>query len=218
MPLIERNRRLLYLLFLGLVPVIVGAAATWTSAQYVTSTTTNQQGDTCGTIITTTSLSGYPLPWIIGTNERRLIHCYPSLANGGPVYSGYYDGDALALDLLFYMTLYYVLGLSSLGATRIVRTMDFFQRCPSCRRRFHVKLVNKQQRMRLGTEMAKTPATLYRHGGPKNLYSLLPIEGEPVSINIDQFQYTYHCSQCGHEWTEKHVEKHVDKISTELSH
>jgi len=33
-------------------------------------------------------------------------------------------------------------------------------------------------------------------------------EGKPTVIDIEQFQYAYKCKHCGHEWSEKHVEKH----------
>ena len=33
-------------------------------------------------------------------------------------------------------------------------------------------------------------------------------EGKPTVIDTEQFQYTYKCKHCGHEWSEKHVEKH----------
>ncbi len=35
--------------------------------------------------------------------------------------------------------------------------------------------------------------------------------GEPVIVDVDQFQYTYSCKLCGHEWSEKKIEKHVEK-------
>jgi hypothetical protein len=35
-------------------------------------------------------------------------------------------------------------------------------------------------------------------------------EGEPVTIDIEEFQYAYKCKHCGHSWSEKHVEEHVE--------
>jgi hypothetical protein len=33
-------------------------------------------------------------------------------------------------------------------------------------------------------------------------------EGRPIIADIEEFQYTYKCKHCGHEWSEKHVEEH----------
>ena len=35
-------------------------------------------------------------------------------------------------------------------------------------------------------------------------------EGKPIVVDVEQFQYSYKCKHCGHEWTEKHVERHKE--------
>ena len=32
-------------------------------------------------------------------------------------------------------------------------------------------------------------------------------EGQPVIVDVEDFQYTYKCKHCGHEWSEKHEEE-----------
>jgi hypothetical protein len=34
--------------------------------------------------------------------------------------------------------------------------------------------------------------------------------GVTVTLDIEEFQYAYKCKHCGHEWSEKHTEKHLD--------
>jgi DNA-directed RNA polymerase subunit RPC12/RpoP len=88
----------------------------------------------------------------------------------------------------------------------------FFRFCPQCGRRFHIKLVSKNL-VHLEREQAETGrATLL---GPRSFSSPLPPiivqEGDPVMIDIEEFQNAYRCGHCGHEWTEKHVEEVKEK-------
>jgi hypothetical protein len=63
-------------------------------------------------------------------------------------------------------------------------------------------------------EVVRTPprlqgyvgSTMTRSGG-------IPVleEGVTVTLDIEEFQYNYKCKHCGHEWSEKHTEKHVEK-------
>lgn len=79
-----------------------------------------------------------------------------------------------------------------------VRT--FFRHCPSCGRRFEVRLVRKKS---VGEE--DIPETLRKAaGGYINPAPALMTEDKPVVVDIEEFQYTYRCQHCGHEWTEAH--------------
>ena len=47
-----------------------------------------------------------------------------------------------------------------------------------------------------------------RYGYPS--YSPAPMVvqvGEPITIDVEEFQYAYRCKHCGHEWSEKRVEE-----------
>jgi predicted RNA-binding Zn-ribbon protein involved in translation (DUF1610 family) len=100
--------------------------------------------------------------------------------------------------------------LSKAKAARIsvpdVRT--FFRHCPSCGRRFEVRLVRKES---LGQE--DIPGTMTKAAGryinPRNVNPgninpapVLLTEDEPAVVDIEEFKYTYKCKHCGHEWTE----------------
>jgi hypothetical protein len=36
-------------------------------------------------------------------------------------------------------------------------------------------------------------------------------EGQPIIVDTEEFQYSYKCKHCGHEWSEKHEEVHEAK-------
>lgn len=92
----------------------------------------------------------------------------------------------------------------------LIPEMDFFRFCPSCGRRFHVKLVGKKlthlDRTSVRTETVVSP----RRPG-RNTASTSLVEGVPIVVDIEEFQYAHRCNHCGHEWTEKHVEEHREK-------
>ena len=87
-----------------------------------------------------------------------------------------------------------------------VRT--FFRFCPACGKRFHIRLVGKklvgdrEERSVVTEEMA--PMAEY------GLMSspLLVEENVPITVDVEDFQYTYKCKHCGHVWTEMHEEEH----------
>jgi hypothetical protein len=35
-------------------------------------------------------------------------------------------------------------------------------------------------------------------------------EGKPIVVDVEEFEYSYKCGHCGHEWAEKHVERHEE--------
>jgi len=92
----------------------------------------------------------------------------------------------------------------------------FFRSCPACGKRFQIKLVSKkliddetikENLTRAETEMNSSliPGTGI-YGAPTSLE-----EGQPVIVDVEEFQYTYKCKHCGHEWSEKHEEEHEYK-------
>jgi len=94
--------------------------------------------------------------------------------------------------------------------------MEFFRFCPECKRRFHIKLENKK-RVSLERETIRTTRSVHlggsniptsRYGPSAPTTQLLVYEGQPIIVDIEEFQYNYKCKHCEHEWSEKHTEKH----------
>ena len=94
---------------------------------------------------------------------------------------------------------------------------EFFRICPSCGKRFHIRLVNRKVvGLRKETEevMQAFPAP---GGGMRSavgfpLEPLIVEENVPVTIDIEEFNYSYHCKHCGHEWSETHTEEHRERM------
>jgi DNA-directed RNA polymerase subunit RPC12/RpoP len=86
--------------------------------------------------------------------------------------------------------------------------LEFFRHCPDCGRRFHIKLESKKlvhlERNTVVDERVPRRTVGQFRGSPV----LLVQEGRPIIADIEEFQYTYKCNHCGHEWSEKHVEEH----------
>jgi len=84
---------------------------------------------------------------------------------------------------------------------------EFFRICPSCGRRFHIKLVSKKLvGERTEVESIKQAAA-YRTFGAYRGASWSPVtveENVPITINIEDFEYSYKCKHCGHTWSELH--------------
>jgi DNA-directed RNA polymerase subunit RPC12/RpoP len=87
----------------------------------------------------------------------------------------------------------------------------FFRHCPSCGRRFEIRLVGKKLvDSKLIEE--KGGKTLVPIGGP-GLGGRVPVvtmvqEGTPSIVEVEDFQYRYKCKHCGHEWSEVHETVH----------
>ena len=80
----------------------------------------------------------------------------------------------------------------------------FFRHCPSCGRRFEIRLVSKKL---AGSEdyvdkenhLQTVPSI-----GPRRYPPLQAVmeEGKPFTVDVEEFQYAYKCKHCGHEWSE----------------
>jgi hypothetical protein len=85
--------------------------------------------------------------------------------------------------------------------------MEFFRHCPGCGRRFHIKLVDKKmvhlEREAVAEIRAPLSASQFQ-GGP---VLLAAGGGGPIIVDVEEFQYSYKCKHCGHEWSEKHVKE-----------
>lgn len=81
--------------------------------------------------------------------------------------------------------------------------MEFLRRCPSCGRRFTVKVERKEivereeDTMRIVHNVV-VPRIGYRGGG------VVPVAAvaEEVPIERDTFKISYECKSCHHEWSE----------------
>ena len=89
--------------------------------------------------------------------------------------------------------------------------MEFFRHCPECGRRFHIKLENKKLVNLKRTSRPQTEAQLLPSGSRYGARMGITVyEGKPIVVDVEEFQYSYKCKHCGHEWTEKHIERHKE--------
>ena len=74
----------------------------------------------------------------------------------------------------------------------------FFRHCPSCGRRFEIRLVGKKlvDEKRVAEN---APFSTFSQRSP--VYNDL-LESVPLVVDVKEFQYAYRCKQCGHQWTE----------------
>jgi DNA-directed RNA polymerase subunit RPC12/RpoP len=89
---------------------------------------------------------------------------------------------------------------------------DLFRICPTCGRRFHIKLISKKLvDDRKDVEEIKqamiSPMPMGYTRGSMPTSPIIVEENIPVTIEIEDFQYSYKCKHCGHEWTENHAEE-----------
>jgi DNA-directed RNA polymerase subunit RPC12/RpoP len=75
----------------------------------------------------------------------------------------------------------------------------FFRHCPSCGRRFEIRLESKRLIQR-EKYIEPGEATPVGHGGL--MYPAVLEENAPTTVYLEEFQYTYKCKHCGHEWSE----------------
>jgi len=95
-----------------------------------------------------------------------------------------------------------------------VRT--FFRHCPSCGRRFEIRLVSKKE-VENEAEYRKTaekPIAPYSPQVKDSItFSGVPLsEGKPAIAVVPEIEdaksmrYDFRCSHCGHEWSENRTE------------
>ena len=88
----------------------------------------------------------------------------------------------------------------------------FFRRCPSCGRRFEIKLVNKKL---IGSEQEESKVEQYTVGSVSDP-SVLESD-VPIVVEIDDFRYTYRCKHCGHQWSEERFKTQNEKINQNIT-
>jgi DNA-directed RNA polymerase subunit RPC12/RpoP len=75
----------------------------------------------------------------------------------------------------------------------------FFRHCPSCGRRFEIRLVTKE----LVEENEKFEERKAVMPSYKALFNEV-VMNVPTIVDNKEFQYSYRCKHCGHEWSEIH--------------
>ena len=89
---------------------------------------------------------------------------------------------------------------------------DFFRICPACGRRFHIKLMTKKlvDERKDVSEVKRALISPMPGGWTRGSMTLIPTvmeENIPITVEIEDFQFTYKCKHCGHVWSEMHVEE-----------
>ena len=92
----------------------------------------------------------------------------------------------------------------------------FFRYCPSCGRRFHIKLVGKAliELDRQSVERKTVVSGANALTGVSRSSSSFGAPQAPVLtvstamiIDIEKFSYSYRCGHCGHAWSETRTEQ-----------
>ena len=84
----------------------------------------------------------------------------------------------------------------------------FFRHCPSCGRRFEIRLVSKKEVDSESHFEKKDTVKIVgfsslKGGGGGGLPVPLVLDNKSETmVDVEEFQYTYKCKHCGHEWTE----------------
>ncbi len=87
----------------------------------------------------------------------------------------------------------------------------FFRHCPNCGRRFEIRLVSKQvvteenESVSAGGTPSSASYGVPSGGGQSTGFVDLHMGSEPVMVDVKEFKYAYHCSHCGHTWTELEI-------------
>jgi hypothetical protein len=90
---------------------------------------------------------------------------------------------------------------------------ELFRSCPACRRRFVITLVSKklllEEKKQETFEKPIVPTSTTTGMASFGLAPPLVLEEDvPATVDIDDFQFTYRCKHCGHQWSEIRTEEH----------
>jgi uncharacterized Zn finger protein len=92
-----------------------------------------------------------------------------------------------------------------MGDADLAEVRTFFRHCPSCGRRFEIRLVNKKL---IDSELVKSNVVQYT---PASAAVVLE-SNVPMDVEVDDFRYTYRCKHCGHQWSEERFKTENEKI------
>jgi len=88
----------------------------------------------------------------------------------------------------------------------------FFRRCPSCGRRFEIRVVSKKL---VGSEQVESTVKQYTAG---SVSDPLVLESDvPIVVEVDDFRYTYRCKHCGHQWSEERFKTQNEQIDQNIT-
>jgi len=91
-----------------------------------------------------------------------------------------------------------------------VRT--FFRRCPSCGRRFEIRLVSKKL---IGSQQVESKMEEIT---PTLAFPPVMVESDiPLVVEVDDFGYTYRCKHCGHQWSENRFKTDNEKLDQNIT-
>jgi len=83
----------------------------------------------------------------------------------------------------------------------------FFRFCPSCGKRFHIKLVSKKlvddKRETTVRKEVTTAGRVFVGSRFQPINPTILVVDVPVTVEVEDFEYSYKCGYCGHVWTEK---------------
>jgi DNA-directed RNA polymerase subunit RPC12/RpoP len=78
-----------------------------------------------------------------------------------------------------------------------------FRHCPACGRRFEIRIVKRDVEEGDPQIEEMPPAVVdSSHGLPLPSLILDQMGTEPVMVEEQEFNYTYRCKHCGHQWSE----------------
>jgi len=80
----------------------------------------------------------------------------------------------------------------------LFHTQTLFRHCPLCGRKFEVRIVARRPASESRPKGAGQSID-FHHIGPVRT----PVSMEsPTVVSLEEFEYSYRCKHCGHEWTE----------------
>ena len=92
---------------------------------------------------------------------------------------------------------------SDRGAQSMSDFETLFRRCPSCGKRFEIRITGKRLVKEETVEREAPELTGLPSYGLYAGMQLTPVsEDRPVIVDVKEFQYAYLCKHCGHRWYE----------------
>lgn len=78
-----------------------------------------------------------------------------------------------------------------------------FRHCPSCGRRFEVRLVTRRLLDERKTVVDERLRDVQLLRGGEGRHYITVEDSKPTVVDIKRFQFSYKCKHCGHRWSEE---------------
>ena len=79
----------------------------------------------------------------------------------------------------------------------------FFRHCPSCGRRFEIRLVKKKMTDDwMSGDGEKKAGAIIQPAETTRPAALILEQGQPTPVDVELIEYDFRCKHCGHEWSE----------------